>query len=524
MQIPSFVLAHTNIKDEKIWQFYVLLAVWACIYTVMNTSVVLFLNETLGSIFLAGLALAIGSVFSMLFDGLFSYLQKVYPSRSLFLMSIIGMMIAVLLFLVSVNAFIAFLAAIFFRISFDLCDITAVSYVLAKSLPAEYGQNLSYKQLAQGIGMIFGFLASAILLTTAYFIGDTTAGAIDAAASIINIQAQADQFVSALFLMKVFLLLLLFVLFFFAFLLFDRSIKNFSKAELLLSFQKLEAETMQGLRHTAMKVVKNLPEKVQGEKNQITLVSTENKKALNASEIFAELGSAMKSLMLIFKKKPRNTSLLWSMGVMGIFSYWDTFLATFLPIFFTEVLKEQSGWGQNIPGSLLMLLFILPVLGLLPIVAKWGDKYGRFYFMVFGILITAFATLIIGFTSTQALPVIILAGFGISFGYLFGMSTAKAQVASKLNEFLAVEKQESKIDSNASAGPIMLTDNIGNILGPLIGGGLIALIGFQGFFIFFSLLLFALLAFTYKNSKKISGHSYVFQSPVKVIQSEQLSV
>jgi MFS family permease len=522
LQIPSFVLAHTNIKDEKIWQFYLLLAGWACIYTVMNTSVILFLNETLGNIFLAGLALAIGSVFSMCFDGIFSYLQKVYPSRSLFLMSIIGMMIAVMFFLISVNAFIAFLAAIFFRISFDLCDITAVSYVLAKSLPAEYGQNLSYKQLAQGVGMIFGFLVSAVLLATSYFIGDTTAEAIDAAASIVHVEAQASQFISALFLMKVFLLFLLFALFFLAFLLFDRNVKNFSKAELLLSFQKLEAETIHGLQHTAMKVVKNvkdIPGMKKSEKNQIKLVSTENKKSFHKEEVFKELSSAMKSLLLTFQRKPRNNSLLWSMGVMGIFSYWDTFLATFLPIFFTEVLKEQNGWMQNIPGSLLMLLFILPVLGLLPIVAKWGDKYGRFYFMVFGLLITAFSTMIIGFANKQSLFIIILAGFGISFGYLFGMSTAKAQVASKLNEFLAVEKQESEIDSNASAGPIMLTDNIGNILGPLVGGGLIALFGFQGFFIFFSLLLFMLLAYTYKNSKKISGHSYVFQSPVKVVDS-----
>jgi MFS family permease len=520
MQIPSFILAHTNIKDEKIWQFYMLLSGWACIYTIMNISVVLFLNETLGSIFLAGLALAIGSVFSLFFDGLFSYLQKVYAARVLFLTSIVGMMIAVLLFIISANIFITFLAAIFFRISFDLCDITAVSYVLAKSLPCEYGQNFSYKQLSQGVGMIFGFLASAILITTAYFIGNETIYVIDAAADLVNIKAQAESFISALFLMKVFLLFLLLFLFFFAFVLFDKNIESFSKKELLLSFQKLEAGSIHGLKYSAMKLVKNIknsPALLKGEQNKIELHSTEDKKTLSKEEIFKELNSALSSVLSIFKKKPRNISLIWSMGVMGIFSYWDTFLATFLPIFFTEILKQQDGWLQNIPGSLLMLLFIVPVLGLLPMVAKMGDKYGRFYFMIFGLVLTALSTMVIAMSSPQAFFVIILAGFGISFGYLFGMSTAKAQVAAKLNEFLAVENKQSKIDSNASAGPIMLTDNVGNILGPLIGGGLIALFGFQGFFLLFSFFIIAILIYTYRNITKITQHSYVFQSPIKEV-------
>ncbi len=514
MQVPSFILKHSNIKDSKMWQFYLLLAGWASIYTVMNVSIILFLNEVLGSIFLAGLALSIGSVFSMLFDGLFSSIQKVFSARTMFMWSILGMIIAVLFFILSSHPVIAFLAAIFFRISFDLCDITAVSYVLAKSLPAEYGQNLSYKQLAQGVGMIAGFIISAILLQASYFIGGATASVIDTAASLVSIKAQAENFISTLFMMKVFLLILLLVLWFLAFILFDKEVKDFSKETIMSSLQRLESDTLDGLKHTAIQVTKNIPHFKKDEKNQIELDTTENKKKMTMKEIFEELTSSIKDMALVFKKQPINLSLVWSMTIMGIFSYWDTFLGTFLPIFFTEVLRSQSGWIQNLPGSLLMLFFIFPVLGFLPVVAKYGDKYGRHYFMILGIAITAIATLVIGMVSMKSFFIILIAGFGISFGYLFGMSTAKAQTASKLNEFLAVEKQMDKIDTNASAGPIMLVDNFGNIIGPLFGGAMISIFGFQGFFIVFSLFLMALLAYTFKKYSKISGHSYIFQSPI----------
>ena len=138
--------------------------------------------------------------------------------------------------------------------------------------------------------------------------------------------------------------------------------------------------------------------------------------------------------------------------------------------------------------------------------------------MILGLIITAISTMVAGITPLSAFSIIIIAGFGIAFGYLFGMSSGKAQCASKLNEFLAVEKHTTKIDSNASAGPIMLIDNIGNIIGPLFGSGMIYIFGFQGFFIVFALGVTALIIFSFKNFTRITGHEYVFQSPVKEME------
>ena len=85
MKVPAFIIQKTTIKTEKMWQFYLSVALWAVVYTTMNVSIVIFLAEQFGSYFLAGLALATGNFFSMFFDIPFNYLQKVFPQSFHFL-------------------------------------------------------------------------------------------------------------------------------------------------------------------------------------------------------------------------------------------------------------------------------------------------------------------------------------------------------------------------------------------------------------------------------------------------------
>lgn len=480
-------MKHTSIHDSKMWHFYVVLIGWATIYTTMNISVVLFLHEILGSIFLAGLALAIGSIFSLLFDGLFSAFQKVFVSRTLFLTSILGMILAVFLFLVGQGAFIAFVAAIFFRVAFDLCDITATNYVLARSQPKNYGQNLSYKQFSQGIGMILGLAVSAILMSAAYFVGEITSTVIDETAKVVSLEIQSEEFLTTLFIMKIFLLAFLAALWIFAYMLFDKEVERISKKEILQTIGSVKREMLETISFRKHR-------------------EKEKKERIDFGKIFLDFTDSIKTFFLIFRKKPIDAPLVWSLGVMAFFSYWDTFLATFMPIFFTEVLREQEGWLQHIPGSLLMLIFILPILALLPFVAKLGDKIGREFFMITGIVLTALFSFVIGIVSTEAFFILFLAGFGIGLGYLFGMSSAKAQAAFKMNAFVAKTNPKKNSDnSDASAGHIMLVDNVGNIIGPMLGGFLIQFLEFRGFFLLFAFLLMTLFGFTVWKKRILLG-------------------
>ncbi|QQS59615.1 MFS transporter [Candidatus Peregrinibacteria bacterium] len=499
------------------WHFALIVASWSCLSTVMNLSVILFLQEATGSLFFAGLALSIGSVAALFFDGPFALLQKKYESRTLFLAAIVGTVFSVFLFLIGTKSiFFGFLAAICFRVSFDLSDITAISYILARSLPAEYGQSLSYKQTSQGVGMIFGFLISAILLSAAYFLGDATSSIIKSVSS--EPEKSSQFFFSALFFIKIFLLLLLGGLFFFAFFLYDRDQKLPGKKEIFTSIQELEAGTVRELKKRMFRIIRNSPKEEKSSSDHIELKTTEEKESLHFSEIFLEMIHNIMTLIFVFRKTPKNTPLLWSIGIVGLFSYWDTFLGTFLPVFFTEALQEQEGWVSHVPGSLLMLFFILPVLVFLPLIAKLADKYGRYPFMLLGLLLTAGSVFLVGAVPYSVFSLLLVGGFGISFGYLFAMGSARAQTAENMNEFLAIEKNETKIDSNASAGPTMLVDNLGNIIGPVLGGGMIQLLGFRGFFILFGILLMFFSWYSLRRFSDISGFSYIFQSPIRKVK------
>ena len=66
-----------------------------------------------------------------------------------------------------------FLATIIFSISYDLYNITVTSYVMAESSPSQYGQNLSYKQLAQAVGLVGGLIISSVLIFMANLVQST---------------------------------------------------------------------------------------------------------------------------------------------------------------------------------------------------------------------------------------------------------------------------------------------------------------------------------------------------------------
>ena len=59
------------------------------------------------------------------------------------------------------------------------------------------------------------------------------------------------------------------------------------------------------------------------------------------------------------------------------------------------------------------------------------------------------------------------------------------------NAFYAKKFNLSEIDSNASASPMKIIQNLANVIGLLLGGLLLAIFGFAGFFAVFGLMLTA---------------------------------
>lgn len=510
MQVPSFILKHTEIKGEKMWHFYLLIAWWTAVYTAMSISVLLFLQHAFWSLFIAWLAIAIWNSVSFFLDWFITSLQKRFHSRALFLAWIWWMLISILFFILFSNPIFVFLAAIIFSVSFDIVDITSMSYIMAKSLPVNYWANLSYKETAKWFWMIFWLLISWIIIWASYFIWTVSDWAIQITAEMLKIQDA--NFESSLFISQIILFLILLWLFFFAFILFDKEVKILSKDYVIASFQELKSVTIDWFKNSAISVTKKTLEKLETWKNQIELKSTWEKKSVDWKEIFWEISSWIILLKEIFKAHKKNFSLFWLIIVITIFSYWDTFLWTFFPLFFTEFLKAQTWWLANIPWSFLSLILILPVLWLYPVLAKMWDKHWRFKFIFWWLWATALAVFMMWVMDYSNFVLFIIMWLIVSVSYVAVMASIKAETAWKINEFVAVEKWQNEIDTNVSAWPLMMTNNFWNIVWPIFWWLFIDWIWFQWFFILFWVLLLWFFIYSVIKMKNITSPSYVLES------------
>jgi len=211
----------------------------------------------------------------------------------------------------------------------------------------------------------------------------------------------------------------------------------------------------------------------------------------------------VKLLKEIFVKKSSHFSLFWLIIVITIFSYWDTFLWTFLPLFFTEFLKAQSWWMKNIPWSILSLILILPVLWLYPVMARMWDKFWRFKFIYWWLWATAIATFFMWILDYSLFFTFIFLWLVLSTAYVAVMATIKAETASKINNFVAIESWKKEIDTNVSAWPLMMTNNFWNIIWPIFWWLFIDWMWFQWFFTFFWVVLLLFFWYSIYLIKKI---------------------
>lgn len=514
MKVPAFISQKTTINTEKMWQFYLSVSLWSVVYATMNVSIVIFLAGQLDSYFLAGFALALGNFCSMFFDIPFNYLQKIFSSRNLFLASIISVASSILLFIfllllvdtIFFKVIFLFIATIIFSVSYDLYNITVTSYVMAESSPSQYGQNLSYKQLAQAAGLVGGLVISAVLIFMANLVQST--------AEFAGAEIDHAPFLAATSLVLLFLFCLLVLLFVFALYVFDKENVELDFKNTLEEFPStLSAGFRSGAIQTIDFVENNLEKlKKQLKPNQVYMESTKKKKSFLWREIKEELSVNIKSIAAIFTAENKNYSLIWGTVVMTIFSFWDTYLATFQPAFMNEVMQAQTKGSllAMVPGNIIFLIMLLPAFLLLTAFAKLGDKFGKDYFVLFGLLLTSIGCLILGAVKLTMFFWILIAGWLIAIGYAGGMSCVKASFATKFNEYIAIYKKQNTIDSNASAGPMMMVENFGNIIGPLLGGAIISFMSFQTFFILFGVMLSVLTVFSFIYFKRITAPPYVF--------------
>ena len=165
------------------------------------------------------------------------------------------------------------------------------------------------------------------------------------------------------------------------------------------------------------------------------------------------------------------------MALILVFGFWDTFAAGFL----IEYLAKLPS-GEDL-AYLLLGLIAIPAFVMQDPLIRLSRRIGVFPVALFGIGISGISLLALSvFSSTLA---IVIFGMCNSIGFAAGMGISQGGFLDLYNAEFAKKEGLAEIDSNASASPMKIVQNLANVLGLMIGGCFLAILGFQGFFAIF---------------------------------------
>ena len=530
MKVPSFLIQRTNIDTEKKLFFYLTTFGFTVGYTLLSYSSAVFFAQVLNSIWLVGLFLGITNFIAIFLDIPFGYLQKIFSPRTLFLVSIGGLIFTVLIFLLGISHhWIIFLAALTYGLSHDLYGVTSLSWVFKGILPSEYAQNLSQKNVAEALGILVGLILS---------------GAILAFANILFVH-QPEYITS---LLQITMIMILLFAGFFTYFFFDREkaerikikeqaiktgehlkeVKNIDyKEQIPHVIQVLSSATISGLKTSAVTILSIAEKSIQAikgsiEKGEIYLKPITPGEKFQKSKMIMELRDSFEGLASPFKGKTLNQPLMWAAIIIAIFSFWDTFIITFQPLFLFEFLKNAKDSSPYLNGGFIMAIFIIPLFLLQIPFAKLGKRIGREKLITIGLLLSGGSIVLFSFASS--LKLLILFGVTNSIGYAMIMPQAQAFFAEKYQEHYAYLHKKSAIDVNVSAGPMKLILNIGNVFGTMFGGFVIQIFGFSAIFFLIGTGLLGLFFYSFYHMDTMKTPVYLLTDEGKEMNEKEIKI
>jgi len=456
----------------------------ACIgfvWMLFHFTVVFFFTLNLGSPLLVGLFLGLGNVISLVLDVPVSILGKFFASKKLFLFAAISMLAAGLIFLKFIYASSLFtpdsasgvttllghfldstsnlvllaVAAGLYGFTKEVNDLTTLSYILNNSDPSEYSSIISKNNIYTGAGSLFGLLASGFILS------------FSPTAAIITL--------------IVFVVMLIFFIFSF----FDSSDKTISLADITKLKVIAQRPNIDSIKEYAIGyVAKTDFAKLAAETKLIFLrPQVVQETGFDPKKIVPETIEEVKNIRKVIVELPINMSLIWFMVIVLLFGFWDTFAASFL-IDYLAKLPGAASFGYALLGILAIPAFVTQELFI-----KMSRTLGVFIVAAFGLIVSGGSLMMFGMV--DGIPFVILFGLLNSLGYAAGMGLAQGGFLDLYNAEYAKKQSLSEIDSNASASPMKMILNAANVVGLTLGGVMLAIFGFGGFFFVFGAALIA---------------------------------
>jgi hypothetical protein len=195
--------------------------------------------------------------------------------------------------------------------------------------------------------------------------------------------------------------------------------------------------------------------------------------------------------------------IYWTMSLVLIFWFWDTFASTFLIEFLAKIGSEKTAY-------ILLAFIAIPALWLQELAWKLAEKIGIKTVALFGLWLSGFSLIAMGLVSfgygTEFGPrgiVLIALAIINSLWYACGMALWQNQFLDNYNKIYADTMKLQEIDSNASAWPMKILQNAANVIWLVLGGLILSILDYSGFFILFGVIILAVLAWSLKKHDEI---------------------
>lgn len=347
-------------------------------------------------------------------------------------------------------------------------DLTTLNYILNNADPSEYSSIISKNNIYSGGGSLCGLLASGFILSFNPTAAITT------------------------------LILFVLMLIFFIFNYFDSSEKTITIADISKFKVIAQRPNLNTLKKYAIGyVAKTDFAKLAAETKLIFLKpQAAPTQKFDLKSIIPETIDEIHKIKKVLLGIPRNLSLYWFILVVLCFGFWDTFAASFL-IDYLSKLPNAAGFGYALLGILAIPAFVTQEFFI-----KLSQKYGKFWVACIGLLVSGGSLICFGIF--QNITSVIIFGIGNSLGYAAGMGLAQGGFLELYNAEYAKKQQLTEIDSNASASPMKIIQNAANVIGLTLGGFLLLIFGFSGFFFLFGAILIAFAIYSFMNKSKLT--------------------
>lgn len=488
------ISAATEFNGNKKRNFYITSLLLGFLWMLFHFTVVFFFTFQLESVILVWIFLWLGNLVSLLIDIPVWILQKYFKAKTLYLVGAISQVIAMGIFTLFIfkltdfssaaetdvdvvdtvlsfflnftNIILLLIASICYGLTKELNEVTTLSYIMNHVDPSLYGEVLARNNMIMGIWMFFWLISSWIIMS-------------------FNPE-----------------LIIFSVLFFIGMVLFfttkffdnaDETITIQDIKELKVSFKKPTLDNVK--QYVAETIKKEDLKKIIDKTKYVFLKPKKIKPKINFSEISEETKMTFKVIYEIFKTRPIKVTIYWATITVLTLWFWDTFASTFL-IWFLDTILE--GWSY-----VLLWIIALPAFWLQEPFSNMGQKYWIFKVAMMWVFLS-WSSLVLLWLNAEAGPVMVML-FALlnSAGYAAGMSLGQMSFLDVYNKEYAEMKNLKEIDSNASAWPMKILQNLANVFGLMLGWAILWLLEYKWFFIVFGLCIIGFAYWAFKNRKEI---------------------